>query len=229
MRTTDVRFWDPRKHPGRKSGSYEVRWVVAGKVRSRSRRTKELAESFLSELRQAARRGELFDIDTGLPESMLPAVPTITWVDFAQHYVDMKWPRSRVTRRPTPSLRSRRHWSIAVPPLRITGASTDVTGVLIAAAGVHADRPPEIQDAVDWLSRHSLAVSDLTDKRHLRAALELRDSRQWAGMAISRHDCYRTDNNWSCPDLPSETHPWLTKFAKPRRSDGQVSRCFRSA
>jgi integrase len=86
VRTTDVRFWEPRKHPGRKSDSYEVRWVVAGQVRSRSRRTKELAESFLSELRRAARRGDLFDIDTGLPESMLPAAPTITWLDFVQRY-----------------------------------------------------------------------------------------------------------------------------------------------
>ena len=32
MKTTDVRFWDPRKHPGRKAASYEVRWVVNGKA-----------------------------------------------------------------------------------------------------------------------------------------------------------------------------------------------------
>ena len=61
--TTDVRFWDVRRKRYRNVVAYEVRWVVAGKQRSRSRRTKELAESFLADLRQAARRGEAFDAD----------------------------------------------------------------------------------------------------------------------------------------------------------------------
>ncbi len=177
MRTTDVRFWDPRKHPGRKSGSYEVRWVVAGKVRSRSRRTKELAESFLSELRQAARRGELFDIDTGLPESMLPADPTTTWLDFAQRYVDMKWPRAAAKSRD-----SMTDALATVTPALVDGTAGAPDRLVLRRAlrqyllpppARMIERPPEIQDAVVWLGRSSLPVSELTDKQHLRAALEL--------------------------------------------------------
>ena len=68
MKTADVRFRDPRQYSRRKVASYEVRWVVNGTARSRSRRIKELAEDFLSQLRQAATRGQLFDDVTGLPE-----------------------------------------------------------------------------------------------------------------------------------------------------------------
>jgi hypothetical protein len=54
MKTTDVRFWGVRRNKSSSSGSYEVRWVVGGRARSRGRRTKALAEAFLAELRAAA-------------------------------------------------------------------------------------------------------------------------------------------------------------------------------
>ena len=63
--TTDVRFWDVRRNKSSRSASYEVRWVVGGRQFSKTRATKALAESFLSELRQAAKRGEAFDISRG--------------------------------------------------------------------------------------------------------------------------------------------------------------------
>lgn len=68
--TTRVRFWDVRRNKSSMSASYGVRWVVGGRQFSRTRATKALAESFLSELRQAAKRGEAFDISEGLPVSM---------------------------------------------------------------------------------------------------------------------------------------------------------------
>jgi hypothetical protein len=91
--TTDVRFWGVRRKRSRNVLAYEVRWVVAGKQRSRSRRTRELAESFLADLRQAARRGEAFDLTTGLPLSVIQTKGP-TWLEFAQRYIDMKWPRA---------------------------------------------------------------------------------------------------------------------------------------
>ena len=66
--TTHVRFWDVRRNKSSRSTSYEVRWVVGGRQFSKTRATKALAESFLSELRQAAKRGEAFDIGEGLPD-----------------------------------------------------------------------------------------------------------------------------------------------------------------
>jgi len=68
--TTDVRFWDVRRNKSSRSRSYEVRWVVGGRQFSKTRATKALAESFLSELRQAAKRGEAFDTSEGFPASM---------------------------------------------------------------------------------------------------------------------------------------------------------------
>ena len=60
----------------------------------KSFRTKGLAESFLSDMRQAAKRGEAFELETGLPESMIKAKNARTWLQFAQAYVLTKWPHS---------------------------------------------------------------------------------------------------------------------------------------
>ena len=80
--TTRVRFWDVRRNRSSRSASYEVRWVVGGRQFSRTRATKALAESFLSELRQAAKRGEAFDTDEGLPVSMRRAKRATSWFGF---------------------------------------------------------------------------------------------------------------------------------------------------
>ena len=54
---------------------------------------KAQADNFLSELRQAARKGEAFDTDTGLPDSMATtASRERSWLDFCLAYTDMKWP-----------------------------------------------------------------------------------------------------------------------------------------
>ena len=80
--TSDVRFWDVRRNRSSQRPSYEVRWVVAGRQRSATRRTKALAEALLSDLRQAARRGEPFDLASGLPQSMLAAGSKLTWYGY---------------------------------------------------------------------------------------------------------------------------------------------------
>ena len=97
--TTDVRFWDVRRNKSSRSTSYEVRWVVGGRQFSKTRATKALAESFLSELRQAAKRGEAFDTSEGLPVSMRRAKHARSWFAFVLAYVDMKWPRAAATTR----------------------------------------------------------------------------------------------------------------------------------
>ena len=97
--TTRVRFWDVRRNKSSRSTSYEVRWVVGGRQFSRTRASKALAESFLSELRQAAKRGEAFDTSEGLPVSMRRAKHARSWFAFVLAYVDMKWPRAAATTR----------------------------------------------------------------------------------------------------------------------------------
>jgi integrase len=174
--TTDVRFWDVRRNKSSKSTSYEVRWVVGGKQFSRSRAGKALAESFLSELRQAAKRGEAFDTAEGLPVSMLRAKNATSWFAFVLAYIDVKWPRAAAKTRDS-----------------MTDALATVTAALVddrpgrpdvlvmrRALRQHAlvptarqqPRPPEIAVALGWLERASLPVAELEKPRHVRAALD---------------------------------------------------------
>lgn len=90
----DLSFWAIEKRDRPKP--YRVRWSVAGRRPpfSRSFLTSELAESFKAELKAAARRGESFDEETGLPDSMLRRARDITWYQHAQDYAAARWTRS---------------------------------------------------------------------------------------------------------------------------------------
>ena len=65
----DFRPWKIETRKGRKA-SYRVRWAVARRNFSKSFLTMALAESFRASLITAARKGEGFDTESGLPESM---------------------------------------------------------------------------------------------------------------------------------------------------------------
>jgi hypothetical protein len=65
-----------RQKTDRKKPSWEVRWKTAHKRHAAVRRTKALAETFWSSLKQAAKNGEEFDIETGLPGSMASRNPS---------------------------------------------------------------------------------------------------------------------------------------------------------
>jgi integrase len=165
-----------RRNKSSKSTSYEVRWVVGGKQFSRSRAGKALAESFLSELRQAAKRGEAFDTAEGLPVSMLRAKNATTWFAFVLAYIDVKWPRAAAKTRD----------SMTDALATITAALVDDRPgrpdvlVMRRALRQHAlvpaarqqPRPPEIAVALGWLERASLPVAELEKPRHVRAALD---------------------------------------------------------
>ncbi|MEU4550375.1 site-specific integrase, partial [Nonomuraea dietziae] len=96
-----VKFWDIRTNT-RSDGtskkarivSHTVRWTVGNREKSQTFKTKGLAESFLSELRQAARKGEAFDLETCLPLSMLKDKDARTWYAFAVAYVHAWWPHA---------------------------------------------------------------------------------------------------------------------------------------
>ena len=174
--TTRVRFWDVRRNRSSRSASYEVRWVVGGRQFSRTRATKALAESFLSELRQAAKRGEAFDTDEGLPVSMRRAKHATSWFEFVLAYVDVKWPRAAATTRNS-----------------MTDALATVTAALVDDRPGQPDvllvrralrqyalvpssralpRPAEVAAALGWLERASLPLSDLEKPRNVRLALD---------------------------------------------------------
>ena len=65
----DFHLWTIETRKGRKT-PFRVRWTVAGRQFGRSFATMALAESFRASLITAARNGEGFDTESGLPESM---------------------------------------------------------------------------------------------------------------------------------------------------------------
>ncbi|MFF5128197.1 tyrosine-type recombinase/integrase [Streptomyces syringium] len=94
MNSHDVRIWAIRKRPT-KSPSYDVRWKVGDRLPfSKTFRTKALADNFRAKLLRSTQKGEEFDTETGLPASMTETRATLTWYDFAQKYLAMKWPHA---------------------------------------------------------------------------------------------------------------------------------------
>ena len=83
MTSFDVRFWKIETRKG-KGTTYRVRWVVAGRPFSESFLTMALAESFRAKLITAARKGEAFDTETGLPDSMMRKLRDVSFFDHAR-------------------------------------------------------------------------------------------------------------------------------------------------
>ena len=91
MSSFDVRVFAIRHRPGRKT--FEVRWRVAGRDRSRSFIFRALADGYRAELVRAARKGLAFAPGTGEPESWAAPEPElVTWYQHAVAYAEMKWP-----------------------------------------------------------------------------------------------------------------------------------------
>jgi integrase len=85
----DVRFWQIETRTGRRP---RVRWVVAGHTFAESFTTKGLAEALRAKLITAARNGEAFSTDTGLPQSMERKLRTITLYQHALEFTASAWP-----------------------------------------------------------------------------------------------------------------------------------------
>lgn len=175
--TTDVRVWAIEPYRGKRGTTYRVCWSVGGKRRKEVRKTKALADSYRAALLTAARKGEPFDVASGLPVSMLPQEAGVSWFDHACAFADARWsrsaPRSRQSRadalatitpalmrpepgRPDPSvLREALYGWALIRPAREGGPP-----------------PARLADAVEWLRRASLPLSALADATVAHAALD---------------------------------------------------------
>lgn len=94
MLSHDFTVWAVRRR--KRTKPYQVRWIVAKGQHSRSFLSSALAEDFRADLLKAARRGELFDTESGLPESVLDAADAMSdtpllWLDFVSKYVAARW------------------------------------------------------------------------------------------------------------------------------------------
>ena len=71
--------------------AHRVPWTLDGKQWKKSFSVAAQAASFRSELMAAARKGEVFDLDTGLPTSW-SRLEAMTWYVLTLRYTDVKWP-----------------------------------------------------------------------------------------------------------------------------------------
>ncbi|MFI6526589.1 tyrosine-type recombinase/integrase [Streptomyces uncialis] len=171
-----VRFWEIRERTGRQKG-FEVRWTVSGREKSESFRTKGLAESRRAKLMTAARDGEPFDPRTGLPTSELRALKQrTTWYTLAREYTEQRWDRTPGNTRRTLA----DAFATITPALVEPGAAYPHPHILRRALYSWAfnknswktEPTEEWQDALAWLERHSLPVSELENPDTLRRALD---------------------------------------------------------
>ncbi|MDP9863375.1 MULTISPECIES: tyrosine-type recombinase/integrase [Streptosporangium] len=172
----DVKFWEIRRNETSKTPSYVIRWKVGGRQKSKTLRTKALAENFLSDLRQAAKRGEAFDMETGLPLSMLQAKSARTIFEFVRAYINMKWPHAAAKSRDSMS----DALSTVLPALAKDRPGRPDAESLRAALRKHAllpagkrpDAPHEMAQAIRWLESASLDLADLRETKVVRLALD---------------------------------------------------------
>ncbi|MFJ7968564.1 tyrosine-type recombinase/integrase [Streptomyces sp. NPDC096324] len=172
----DVKLWKVSK-TGRKSRPWRLRWVVAGQVHSDTFTTAALAESRRSELWQAMnRRGEAFEIASGLPESEVRsaaeaaeaarAEPLLRWFEFCRKYVAGRWRTSAAKTREgmadglaavTLAMVKRGKEAPSDEYLRLAFR----WGIVPANEGVNP--PADLKSSYDWLTTAGRPVVDLFD------------------------------------------------------------------
>ncbi|MFI6176399.1 tyrosine-type recombinase/integrase [Nonomuraea sp. NPDC051191] len=178
MNTTyDVKLGGIQHRTDRETPVFIARWRVAGKPKSKSFRTKGLANAFMSDLRQATKTGEEFDITTGLPVSMLAAGSSgPTFLEFAQAYVLRRWNTSAARTRETDA-----YALLTLIPALVADSPRRPTPVeLREILRIHVLLPEGRRTALTtaqataltWLERASFPLSALGEAHILRTALD---------------------------------------------------------
>jgi integrase len=173
MKTYKVRIWALGRNA---SGNPEVRWKTAGQRHSRSFANVPLAESFRSELITAQRRGEAFDVSSGLPVAMTKKRESVTWYEHAVEYAAMKWPES------APNTRRNRADALAtVTPIltrKLAGGPSQqqlrdaLYGWAFSPSPRRGKPSPEVARALAWVKKASVTVEHLAEDLDLvRSAL----------------------------------------------------------
>ncbi len=177
MNTTfQVRFWEIQTKKGRRR-PYGVRWITDKQEHSEWFANKTQANSRRSELMTAARNGEEFDADSGLPLSEVKQRNTKSFLEFCVSYVDMKWPNAAAKTRAsmvdaltTAVIALVRDDAPGRPPTK------DLRRVLVSNLLPSSTRElalsPEDQQVASWLRAYSRPVTDLAQPTNVRTMLD---------------------------------------------------------
>lgn len=217
--TFDVRVWSLREVPQKKGTSWQVRWQVAGRPSANTRNfaSKFAADSRRAEILTSVRKGEAFDVESGLPLSEWRALPkpapvpaqVRTWLTVAREFADAKWAEHQApgTRRTiattlgivTPALFDERPPASLADLVReslvgwvfLTGRRTT-----LGPDGRFVENEPPAQwtNVLAWMEAHSRPVADLANADIVRAALRAlshrQDGKQAAPNTISSRRMY---------------------------------------
>ncbi|TCN39849.1 hypothetical protein EV644_10365 [Kribbella orskensis] len=232
--TFEVRI-EPKIQKNRLAGkdrfSYTVRWRVAGERCKKTYASRALADGRRSELVSAVRRGEAFDIESGLPESEARARDAMSFYDFACKYVDMKWSRAAANTR-----RSIADALIAVAPVMLANTRSTPDGKLMRNAlhkwgfntARRPDAPVDIEDVLAWVQRNSLPVSALGRAETIRAVLDAVGSKLDGKPAAVTYTARRRAVLWNLCEYAVElgqldANPIPTvKWSRPKRTIKRV-------
>jgi len=171
----DVRIWAIEIYRGTKVTTYTVRWKVGPRRWRRSFRIVAQADSFRAELMAAARRGEAFAIETGLPTSWRRDNLAVSWYDFTCSYVDMKWKPASAKYRRAIAQALAAALPAMVKPSAGKPSDFDIRRAVLGwgyNTRLRAKAPANVQAVFTWLSRNTRPVSDLGRSADARALLE---------------------------------------------------------
>ncbi|MGL5826656.1 MAG: tyrosine-type recombinase/integrase [Nocardioides sp.] len=175
--TYDVTVFKTSPVAGSNGKAYRVRWRVATNRKSETFHTSKLAESFRAGLLTAARKGEAFDLDTGLPVSMRPRREGPTWLDFAMEFIDVKWPHASPLHRQS-TADGLVTITVAMandgqPPAPEGVRKALRTWAFSTPARVKSPDPPlELAASIAWIAERSRPVGDLADPVIVRQVLD---------------------------------------------------------
>ncbi|MFC6515122.1 hypothetical protein ACFQFR_21345 [Streptomyces goshikiensis] len=227
-----VKMWAIRKRPYRKP--YQLRWQVGIRPHSESFLTLGLAESRRAQLITAARAGEPFDVDSGLPRSLMQRDKDIPWYQHARNYIELKWDPSPATTRKTLAEAMATVTMALVKDTKGMAETKVARRVLYSwAFNVHRwdeEQPDEVKAVLAWFERKSLPVSALSERMVARKALNActkkLDGTMSAGTVITRkraifHQAleYAVD-----AELLSENPLHSLQWTSPEKVDDELDR-----
>lgn len=171
----DVRVWGASKYRGKRGTTYTIRWRIEGKRYQRTFSTAKLADSFRAELLIAARNGQPFDTEHGLPLTLVKRRQERTWYQHATAFMDMKWPHA------APRHRKGLAEALATLTTSLTTPTTDAPPADTVRRALfrwafntparESEPPEDLREALSWVERHSLPLSEVARAENVRAAL----------------------------------------------------------